>query len=90
MLEAELRAANSNLKVHFVLRRDFNLCSTNGFRILSEDGDVNFSPIDLRGRIHDHNLINADGEFSIGRIDLIICAFKSTVLANSDSRCMFD
>lgn len=86
LLEAELFQC-APLNVHFVLRQDYNYCSRKGFRILSEDGNVDFNPQQIKENLHNFEaLLSSSLSHPLGRVDWIICALKSTAFNSEKSR----
>ena len=86
LLEAEL-FQYAPLNVHLILRQDFNYCSRKGFRILSEDGNVDFSPQQIKENLHNfEDLLSSSLSHPLGHVDWIICALKSTAFNSEKSR----
>lgn len=82
LLEAEQTTGTGEMDVNFVCRRDFNHCSTHGFRMKSPDGDY-FSGKGsaLSRKVHINSstiLVPAEG------VDWVICAVKSYSLKDDE------
>lgn len=86
LLEAEIFQC-APLNVHFVLRHDYNSCSRHGFRIISDDGNVQFSPQQLNSHVHNFEaLLTHSSSRPLDHLDWIICALKSTAFNSEKSR----
>ena len=83
LLEAEQTDASQELDVNFIFRRDFNHCSTHGFRVKSPDGDYySGKGQNMVGKIHkDSSTIKIPSE----GVDWVICAVKSYSLDDNGS-----
>ena len=85
-MEAELFQC-APLNVHLILRNDYNYCLRKGFRILSEDGNVFFTPKQIKDHLHSYeDLMSSSLPRPLGQVDWIICALKSTAFNSEKSR----
>ena len=86
LLEAEIFQC-APINIHFVLRHDYNCCSRHGFRIISDDGNVQFNPQQLNSHVHNfEDLLTSSLPRPLDRMDWIICALKSTAFNSEKSR----